>query len=80
LCFFRLLTVHSFNVSHCLFSFALFDAEVNGLLGVYEHVKSNYENLEGALDSINDHPIFGVHEFSWVLWDAHAKQEHEENA
>ena len=42
-------------------------------------MESNDQHLEWALNSIDDHPVFGVHELGRTLWDPHAHQQHQED-
>ena len=37
------------------------------------------QHLEGTLNSIDDHPVFGVHELGGTFWDPHAHQQHQED-
>jgi len=37
------------------------------------------QHLEGTLNSIDDHPVFGVHELGRTVWDPHAHQQHQED-
>ena len=42
-------------------------------------MEGNNQHLEWTLNSVDDHPVFGVHELGRTFWDPHAHQQHQED-